>query len=183
MLADGAEVQVTLWWGLDAQDQTQQGGALRARWQKLVTTWAKLRAELDLEASQTSATSAGSIGSPPREGDVRAFGQPPPEQVDEDTWQVTQLGVAPWVSLGVPLEVAGFSWSSDSLTVRNGVDQPLLAQALVAAGESRSRGVQATVRATAGNWFGWVSYTLSRAERCNSPSADWRHRRSPRWWL
>ncbi len=291
-LADGAEVQVTPWWGLDAQDQAQQVGALsasatqsgwagglRARWQKSVASWAKLRAGLDLEASQTSAARAGSIGSPPREGDIRAFGQPPPEQVAADTWQVTQLGVAPWVSLatqwfdqrlgiepglrldpltrsvsrklpqaglapmvglytndfsveprvqahlrvldwltlraswalvaqppaaadlsasfgnpalgiahgehwvgavqvalplGVTLEVAGFSLTSDNLTVRNGVAQPLLAQALVATGEGRSRGVQATIRATAGSWFGWISYTLSRAERRNSPSADWR---------
>ncbi len=291
-LADGAELQVTPWWGLDAQAQSQQVGALgasaqqsgwsgglRALWQKAMAPSVKLRAGLDLEASQTDATRAGSIGAPAREGDIRAFGQPPPEQVAADTWQVMQLGVAPWVSLatqwfgqrlevepglrldpltrsvsrklpqaglapmvglytndfsmeprvqarlrvvdaltlraswalvaqppaaadlsasfgnpslavahgehwvgaaqlslplGVTLEVAAFSMTSDSLTVRNPVDQPLLAQALVATGEGRSRGVQATVRATAGSWFGWVSYTLSRAERRSSPTADWR---------
>lgn len=238
-----------------------------------------MHAGLDLEASQTSATRAGSIGSPPREGDIRAFGQPPPEQVGADTWQVTQLGVAPWVSLatqwldkrlsiepglrldpltrsvnrklpqaglapmvglytsdvsveprvqtqlraldwltlraswatvaqppaapdqsasfgnpalgvahgehwvgaaqvalplGVTLEVAGFSLTSDSLSVRNPAQQPLLAQALVATGEGRSRGVQTTLRASAGSWFGWVSHTYSRAERRASPSAEWR---------
>ena len=291
-LADGSDVSVTPWWGLDAQDQrlevgalrtsaSQSGwsGGLRAKWNKTLATWAKLHAGLDLEAVQTSSVRSGSVGSPAREGDIRAFGQPPPEQVAADTWDVTQLGVAPYVSLatswwdsrvqiepglrldpltravnrklpqsglapmiglytndvsleprvqakvqvlewlalraswaqvaqppasadlsasfgnpalgiahgehwigaaqvslpaGVTLELAAFAVSSDGLTVRNPVSQPLLAQALVATGEGRSRGVQATVRATAGSFFGWISYTLSRAERRSAPTADWR---------
>ncbi|MFM2163550.1 MAG: hypothetical protein RLZZ383_3062, partial [Pseudomonadota bacterium] len=37
----------------------------------------------------------GSIGMPTREGDVRAFGQPPPDQIGTDDFTVTQIGVAP----------------------------------------------------------------------------------------
>jgi outer membrane receptor protein involved in Fe transport len=62
-----------------------------------VAPWLTLDAGVDLEAAATSLRRLGSVGLPAREGDRRTFGQPIPDQVNADAWQVQSLAVAPWV--------------------------------------------------------------------------------------
>ncbi len=79
------------------------------------------------------------------------------------------------LSRNIALETTVFYTSSQDLAVRNPLPAPLIAQALVAQGEGRSYGAQFLVRRELANGlFGWVSYTLLRSERKDSPSADWR---------
>lgn len=44
----------------------------------------------------TSVERRGSVAVPAREGDVRAFGQPPPDQISSDTYRVTSLDLSPY---------------------------------------------------------------------------------------
>src|SRR5690606_12153273 len=41
-------------------------------------------------------TRRGSLGLPAREGDIRVFGQPPPDQIGADAWRTAQIGLAPY---------------------------------------------------------------------------------------
>jgi len=50
-----------------------------------------------LEAATHSARRVGSITAPPREGDARAFGQPPSDQVNVDTWDTAEGSAAPYI--------------------------------------------------------------------------------------
>src|SRR5262249_7711935 len=73
------------------------------------------------------------------------------------------------------LETTGFYTRSQGLAVRSPFPSPLLAQALVSTGEGRAYGGQLLIRQTLWpNLFGWVSYTLSRAERRTDGAAAWR---------
>ena len=52
---------------------------------------------------------------------------------------------------------------------------PLVAEALVGIGEGRSYGAQFLLRKSLANgFFGWVAYTLLRAERKDAPGTDYR---------
>ncbi len=67
-------------------------------------------------------------------------------------------------------DVTGFYTTSTDLAARSPSPSPLLAQALVLSGSGRSYGVQLLVRKELSHGlFGWVSYTLSRAERQDTP--------------
>jgi hypothetical protein len=76
---------------------------------------------------------------------------------------------------GVSVESTVFYTRSENLTVRNPVSAPLLAQALVPIGAGRSYGAQFLLRRdpTSG-FFGWVAYTLLRAERKDRPDSEYR---------
>jgi hypothetical protein len=75
----------------------------------------------------------------------------------------------------ISLETTVFYTHSQGLPVRNPLPAPLIAQALVAEGEGRSYGAQFLLRRELANGlFGWVSYTLLRSERKDSPSSNWR---------
>jgi TonB family protein len=75
----------------------------------------------------------------------------------------------------ISLETTVFYTHSQDLPVRNPLPAPLIAQALVAEGEGRSYGAQFLLRRELANGlFGWVSYTLLRSERKDSPSSNWR---------
>jgi hypothetical protein len=59
--------------------------------------------------------------------------------------------------------------------VRNPSAAPLLGQTLVGAGQGRAFGAQFLIRRDLSNgFFGWVAYTLMRAERRDSGAANWR---------
>jgi hypothetical protein len=74
----------------------------------------------------------------------------------------------------VALEVTAFRVTSEGLAVRSPLPSPLLAQALVGTGVGRTRGIQFLVRKQFGKRaFGWLTYTLSRAERATAPGAPW----------
>lgn len=107
---DGTEITVTPYFGLDQRlSETRTGNVgtslstqtllagLRARVRTRVSAWLSLEVGLDAEVSASDLPRSGSIGLPPREGDVRVFGQPPPDAVSRDAWTALNIGVAPYV--------------------------------------------------------------------------------------
>jgi hypothetical protein len=76
---------------------------LRANWNGHVSEHVAATVGLDLEASLTTGTRSGSISSPPREGDARAFGQPPSDQINADEWDSVSGSAAPFVEFDVGL--------------------------------------------------------------------------------
>lgn len=68
-------------------DSTQIG--LRADWRGPLFDHVRANVGLDGEVVLSRLHRAGSIGAPPREGDVTVFGQPPPSQVGVDDWKTT----------------------------------------------------------------------------------------------
>lgn len=65
--------------------------------------WLTLDVGLDAEVSVVSLRRRGTLGLPQREGDIRVFGQPPPDDDGSDRWRVTRVGVAPYVQAEVAL--------------------------------------------------------------------------------
>jgi TonB family protein len=290
---DGTRTQVTPYVGFGNQKVSNAYGAtttslgiddwlagLRASHAARVTPWLTVEGGVDVEVSHSSVTRRGSLGLPAREGDVRVFGQPPPDALSTDRYDTLYAGVAPYVegdlslfgdrlhvlpglrvdpllrsatkiipqsgdnpvagvtsqdfvveprlalrwaaldrlafhaatglyhqppqaqdlsaSFGNPqlgisrsvhavagasykpwdvltVELTGFVTKSDDLTMRNGSDTPQRAEALVTSGEGRTYGLQTMVRRELANHvFGWVSYTIMRAERKNAPDLPWR---------
>jgi TonB family protein len=83
-------------------------------------------------------------------------------------------GVAVGSPDSVSVEATAFRVSSDDLAVRSPLPSPLLAQALVASGVGRARGVQLLVRANlGGRLFGWLTYTYSKSERAVAWGDPW----------
>ena len=286
---DGAEVDAVAWGGRDASTRIARFGAMpteldvdagiygvRASWRKRAGR-AVLALGLDTEIVDARLERRGSITAPAREGDLRVFGQPPPDQLAADRWGVVTASAAPYATVDVALwgdrlhlvpglriepfftsvsrrtpiagvtpsiglfaqdvavqprlavrldvaprvrltaaagryrqppqagdlsavfgnpelptasathlvagaavkwtsvlstEVTGFVTDSSDLAVRSPSAAPRLAQVLEPIGTGRVVGVQALVRRElASNVFGWVSYTLSRAERVDLPGA------------
>ena len=82
------------------------------------------------------------------------------------------------VSVGSPdvllVEATGFRVTSQDLAVRSALPSPLLAQTLVPTGIGRTIGLQFLVRKQlAKRFFGWVTYTLSRAERATAENTPY----------
>ena len=73
------------------------------------------------------------------------------------------------------LEVTGFFTRLDQLATRSAQPSPPIAKATEAHGQGRTFGMQAFLRYA---WedvvFGWVSYTLMRSERRDTPDSAWR---------
>jgi TonB family protein len=73
------------------------------------------------------------------------------------------------------LETTVFYTRSRTVAARNPLPSPLVAEALVNVGEGRSYGAQFLLRQNlARGFFGWLAYTLLRAERRDRPGADYR---------
>jgi TonB family protein len=73
------------------------------------------------------------------------------------------------------VEVTGFYENSWDLTVRSQSDSPYVAQSLDQAGIGRAYGTQFLVRQQLwAHFFGWISYSILRSERKDSPELDWR---------
>jgi TonB family protein len=73
------------------------------------------------------------------------------------------------------VEVTGFYENSWDLTVRSQSDNPLVAQSLDQVGIGRAYGTQFLVRQQLwAHFFGWISYSILRSERKDSPDLDWR---------
>jgi hypothetical protein len=58
---------------------------------------------LDAEFSLSFLHRDGSIGAPPREGDVYVFGEPPPAKVNFDDWKTTIGTIAPYAEADIAL--------------------------------------------------------------------------------
>jgi TonB family protein len=113
---DGAVTTLTPWGGADAISQVSRFGrtptelssdsvllGLRATHRRRVLDVASVTLGLDAEAQIASLRRAGSVTSPPREGDVHVFGQPPSDQINVDRWGATIASVAPYAEADVAL--------------------------------------------------------------------------------
>jgi TonB family protein len=76
---------------------------VRASWRGRVARWLTLEVGLDAEVRRTSLLREGALALPAREGDVRVFGQPPPDSLTADRWTTLLLGVAPYAEADVGL--------------------------------------------------------------------------------
>jgi TonB family protein len=125
--ADGAVITVTPSVGTDSTSLVDAYGStvteltndsrvygLRAGWQGPLETWLRGSLGVDAEMQVSTLHRAGSIGAPPREGDIYVFGQPPPTQINFDDWKTVIASVAPYVE-------GDFSLLGDTLHVVPGV--------------------------------------------------------------
>ncbi len=69
---------------------------MRASWTGNPTDFLALGAGVDAEVLTSTLSRNGSVTSPPREGDIRVFGQAPPNLVAADDWKTTVAGLAPF---------------------------------------------------------------------------------------
>ena len=108
--SDGGKVSVLPWLGWDRSTLTGRFGGtptvlevdsrdygLRGSYRGRAASFLTVEAGLDLEAAAHSARRVGSVTAPPREGDARAFGQPPSDQINIDTWDTFEGSAAPYV--------------------------------------------------------------------------------------
>jgi outer membrane receptor protein involved in Fe transport len=122
-LPDSSIIEVVPSWGINSSSLVNQYGAtqttvdndsnllgLRAGWRGPATSFLRVSAGLDGEVLVSSLHRSGSIGFPPREGDIYVFGQAPPSQVSTDAWK-TVIG-----SVGAFIE-GDFSLLDDTLHV------------------------------------------------------------------
>jgi TonB family protein len=113
---DGSAVTVTPWFGADASSRVSRFGGtpaeltndstlfgLRASWRGKPLAGVVVTAGLDAEVVSSSIHRAGSVTSPPREGDARVFGQAPSDRVNADTWTAVVAGLAPFAEADVSL--------------------------------------------------------------------------------
>jgi TonB family protein len=115
-LADGSVVSITPFFGLDSAELTSSVGSVptntesdttlggvRASYRVPQGDWLTLEVGFDAEIAASSLERNGSIGAPAREGDIRVFGQPPPDQINADDWDAVLVGVAPYAEADVAL--------------------------------------------------------------------------------
>lgn len=113
-LGDGRTVSAVAFAGAERQDRVerfgdietairQRGtmGGLRASFRARPIGFLTVEVGLDSELSRTEVDRQGALALPAREGDVRVFGQPPPDQINRDTFTVWQLHAAPYVEADV----------------------------------------------------------------------------------
>lgn len=70
---------------------------LRASHRARVFPFLDIEVGLDAEIGVSALAREGSIGLPAREGDRRVFGQPPPDRIASDAWEVVHVSAAPYV--------------------------------------------------------------------------------------
>ncbi|MGK0362595.1 MAG: TonB family protein [Bradymonadia bacterium] len=119
--------------------------------------------------SLTVHAATGQYHQPPRAADLSpVFGNPRLTISDA----VHLVGGLKWTPLdGLDAEVTGFYERFDNLVARAPETTPPLGEALRNDGTGESKGVQLLLRRSAGDLTGWISYTLSRSERIDSPGA------------
>jgi TonB family protein len=126
-MADGSVVTITPSVGTDSTSLVNTYGqtvteltndswisGLRAGWQGQIEKYLRGSVGVDAEMQASSLHRAGSIGAPPREGDIYVFGQPPPSQVSYDDWKTVIASIAPYVE-------GDFSLFDDTLHIVPGV--------------------------------------------------------------
>jgi len=292
-MPDGAVVTVVPWFGFNYTTLANAYGptvtdvnnhstimGLRADWHGPLMEHVRGAVGLDAELLSSSLHRDGSIGAPPREGDIYVFGEAPPPQVNADDWKTVIGSLAPYVEgdaaffddalhivpglrldpyiisaskvvpaegetphvgtthsvaeveprlsvryaftpeisvkaafgiyhqapqpedlsavFGTPtlglsqaqhylvgsgfqltpslsIETTAFLAEQQELVARSQDQNPLLAHALDQIGIGRAYGTQFLLRQQQiGRFFGWVSYTISRSQRRDAPTIDWR---------
>lgn len=117
---DGTVVTVTPFVGYDRRRSTSRFGPIatsldadatlagvRASRRAKLGEHLVLETGLDAELETTTLRRVGSLSLPAREGDVRTFGQPPPDQLAADEWRVTEVGLAPYAEAVISLFEGG----------------------------------------------------------------------------
>lgn len=115
-LANGESISVLPSWGRDVSSRTNRFGAtpatldsdsdvfgLRAYWRGQPAKWLGVQVGVDADFTATSLHRSGSITTPPREGDIYVFGQPPSDQVNSDDWKTLVGSVAPYLEADISL--------------------------------------------------------------------------------
>jgi hypothetical protein len=116
LLDDGAAVDVVPFVGRDASSVHESFGERPAMLDTATLRWG-LRAShrsrpferlvlslgVDLDGSSAHVFRQGSLLVPPREGDVRVFGQPPGDDTNADTWNAGVVDVGPYASMRVEI--------------------------------------------------------------------------------
>lgn len=123
VLDEGAEVDVTPWYGHDLGTRTGDFGGVptetrtesniagfRAFYRGRASETVGSLFGLDFELVQSNSSRSGSITSPPREGDPYVFGRVPADQVNSDAWSTVIASAAPyaefdWAPAGEVLHV------------------------------------------------------------------------------
>ncbi len=115
-MADGSVVSIGPWAGLDSTSLANSYGSMvtdvrnnsalfgvRADWHGPLIEHVRGNVGVDVEMDSSSLHRDGSIGAPPREGDVYVFGQPPPSQVGLDDWKTVIGTLAPYAEADISL--------------------------------------------------------------------------------
>jgi outer membrane receptor protein involved in Fe transport len=110
--ADGARMRLTPFFSRDTRSERSLfarvplslaregfGYGLRADFQQTLSSAISVRVGLDLRGACERLERQGTLSLPAREGDLRAFGQAPVEQLARDDWRVSTLNAAPWAQL------------------------------------------------------------------------------------
>lgn len=63
--------------------------------------WVAVSVGLDVDVTSSALRRAGSVSSPPREGDIRVFGQAPSDQVNVDSWNTVVASFAPFAEADI----------------------------------------------------------------------------------
>jgi TonB family protein len=113
---DGGNVTVTPFFGLDHSKVANDFGGVpaivnndstlygvRAAWTGQPASFLTLGAGIDAEVIASRLSRDGSVTSPPREGDLFVFGQPPSNIVNYDNWTTVVAGLGPYVQADVSL--------------------------------------------------------------------------------
>jgi hypothetical protein len=80
-----------------SQTASERDVGVLARYKATLAPRLRLTLGLDAALARTHVARAGSLTSPPREGDISVFGQPPGDDVNADTWTATTGDVGPYV--------------------------------------------------------------------------------------
>jgi hypothetical protein len=111
-------------------DESTVRWGLRAKHSSRLTRWARLRLGIEVDGSTAQVFREGSLLIPPREGDVKVFGQPPGQDFHIDSWTAGVLDVAP--SVAGDLEVGPLTVTpglrADALLVQTGRRTPRVGQ-------------------------------------------------------
>lgn len=115
-VGDGSSAEAVLYTGSDRTAQRFTFGqvetaiatrtrmvGLRGSYRSRVSGALTVEGGLDAFVPWTDVTRSGSIAVPSREGDVRVFGQPPPDQISNDEYRVVNVSVAPFVEADLAL--------------------------------------------------------------------------------
>ena len=96
-------------WGKDVSTLNSQFGAtptqlrdeadvfgVRASWRGPVAKYLSVGVGIDADLTSSSIRRFGSLGAPPREGDVYVFAEPPAGQLGADNWTTVVASIAPY---------------------------------------------------------------------------------------
>jgi TonB family protein len=113
---DHSRVRLTPFVGLDRASVVSRFGAVpaelsnraeiygfRAAWQGRASDDVDVQVGLDSEFLASSLERSGSVTTPPREGDIRVFGQEPDDQINADRWSTLIGSFAPYVEADAAL--------------------------------------------------------------------------------